>query len=74
MSTRLSTSLALAFYAMFHPLLAFAQQPSQQWQMPCPMWSGEWGFWWMGPIMFIALIAACATFFLLGRLSARRPS
>ena len=75
MKTKLSALLALAFYAVFQPLLAFAQQSQPpSWQMHCPMWSGELGFWWMGPLMFLFFVMAFAAVFFLGRLSARGRS
>lgn len=68
---------ALAALALFHPLLALAQQtpapPAPQyyapyWHGPGHMWGG--GFWWGGPLMMLGFIAVCILIvFLLSRRS-----
>lgn len=78
MVTRLSALSTLAFFALFHPLLAVAQQvqqptgPQQQpWNWPGPwhMWSGGWAFWWICPLIVLFIIVVCVAIFLLGRRS-----
>ena len=68
MKTKLSALLTLA---IFHPLLAFAQQSEQSpgpWNWPGPwhMWSGGWGFWWVFPLIMVFVIIACIAMLLLG--------
>ena len=75
MTTKLSAMLAPALFALFQPLLAFAQtqQPTgpQQplWNCPGPwhMWGGGGGFWWIFPMIMLFLIVLAI--FFLGRKS-----
>lgn len=74
MKTRLLTFLTLTFFALFQPLLAWAQQTAPQyppwgWHGQGHMWSGGGGFWWGGPLMLLGLIIFCILIFLLGRRS-----
>jgi putative membrane protein len=72
METKRSAFLTMAFFTLFHPLLAFAQQPTgpQQppWDWPGPwhMWSGGWGFWWIFPLFMLFMIIICVAIFFLG--------
>ena len=78
MKTRFAAFLPLALLALFHPVLALAQQtppsppPAPQYYMPYwhgsgHMWGGS-GFGWGGPLMMLAFIAVCIVIiFLLGR-------
>jgi putative membrane protein len=68
--------LPLVPLALFHPLLALAQQTQQsaepQYYMPywhghAHMWGG--GFWWGGPLMMLGFIVVCIIIFLLVRRS-----
>ena len=63
----------MAFFALLHPLLAFAQQPPSpqqplwDWPGPWHMWSGGWGFWWIFPLFMLLMIIICvAAIFFLG--------
>jgi len=76
MKTRFLAFLPLAFLALFHPMLALAQQTPQPaapqyypyWHGPGHMWGG--GFGWGGPLMMLGFIAVCIVIiFLLGRRS-----
>jgi putative membrane protein len=79
MTTRFLALLPLILFALFHPLLAFAQQTPQPaapeyympyWHGPGHMWSGGGGFWWGGPLLMLGFIAVCIVIiFLLGRRS-----
>jgi putative membrane protein len=72
MKTNLSAFSTLAFFALFHPLLALAQsqpgpqQPPRDWPGPWHMWSGGWGFWWIFPMIMVFMIIACVVMLLLG--------
>ena len=67
METKRSASLTVAFFALFHPLLAFAQQTQQPTSPQQPLWgwpgpwhmsSDGWGLWWIFPLfMFIICVA-----------------
>lgn len=70
METKRSALLALTCFTLFHPLLAFAQQPTSP-QYPPWEWSGPgghmwgWGFWWIFPLMMMFMIViGIAIFFL----------
>lgn len=72
METKRSASRTVAFFALIHPLLAFAQQtqqPSGDWPGPWHMWSGGWGFWWICPLFMLFMIIICGAIFLLGHRS-----
>lgn len=79
MISKLFAFLTPAFFALLHPLLAFAQQtqqPSPQqppwgWPGPWHMWSGGWGFWWIFPLFMLFMIVICAAIFFLGHRSGR---
>jgi len=72
MRTNLLASVTLAFFTVFHPLLALAQnqpgpqQPPWDWPGPWHMWSGHWGFWWVFPLIMVFMIIACVAMLLLG--------
>ena len=72
MRTNLLASVTLAFFTVFHPLLALAQnqpgpqQPPWDWSGPWHMWSGHWGFWWVFPLIMVFMIIACVAMLLLG--------
>jgi uncharacterized membrane protein len=79
MATKLTTFLAPAFFAVFYPLLAHAQQSQQpsgpqpppwNWPGPWHMWSGGWAFWWICLLIMLFVIIAGVAIFLLGRRSA----
>lgn len=71
MNVRLSGLVAAPLFALFQPLLAFAQQTQQptgpQWDGPVP-WHmmGGWGFWWIFPLFMLLMIAICFAVFCLG--------
>lgn len=77
MKTRFLAFLPPAFLALFHPVLAWAQQtpppatpPSYYmpyWHGPGHMWGDGGGFWWGGPLMLLGFIAVCLIIFLLVR-------
>ena len=79
MKNRFLAFLPLAFLALFHPVLALAQQTPQPTAPPpyyMPYWHGSghmWGgsgFGWGGPLMMLGFIALCIVIiFLLGRRS-----
>ncbi len=72
MKTKLSWFATLAFFALFHPLLALAQnqsgprQPPWDWPGPWHMWSSHWGFWWVFPLIMVFMVIACVAMLLLG--------
>lgn len=72
METKRSASLTVAFFALFHPLLALAQQTQQPTGPQQPPWgwpghwhlcSGGWGFWWIFPLFMLFMIIMCAAIF-----------
>lgn len=78
MSTKFSAFLTVGLFALFHSLLASAQQTQQPtgpqqppWGCPGPwhmhMWDGGWGFWWISPLIILLVIFVGAAIFLLGR-------
>jgi uncharacterized membrane protein len=78
MKTKRSAFLAVVFFALFHPLLAFAQQtqqptgprqPAWDWPGPWHMWSGGWGLWWIFPLFMLFMIIICVAVFFLGHRS-----
>lgn len=74
MKSKLVALSILTFFALFHPVLALAQQTDPQyppwgWHGHGHMWSGGWGFGWGGPLMLLGLIIACIVIFMLGRRS-----
>jgi uncharacterized membrane protein len=78
MKTKRSALLAVVFFALFHPLLAFAQQtqqptgprqPAWDWPGPWHMWSGGWGLWWIFPLFMLFMIIICVAVFFLGHRS-----
>jgi putative membrane protein len=78
MKTRLWAFLTLAFFALFHPLLAWAQQtpqpagpPQYPWGWPghWHMWGDGWGFSWLCPLIMLFIIIVCVAIFRLGRRS-----
>lgn len=74
MKTRLLAFLTLILFTLSHPLLALAQQTDPQyspwgWHGHGHMWSGGWGFWWVGPLMMLGFSIFCIVIFLLVRRS-----
>jgi putative membrane protein len=78
MIARFSVFLTLAFFALFHPLLALAQQSQQptdpqqppwNWPGPWHMWGGGWAFWWVFPLMMLFMIVVCIAVFMIGQRS-----
>jgi putative membrane protein len=77
MKTNLSAFLTLAYFALFHPLLALAQQnqpgpqqPPWDWPGHWHMWSGGfWGFWWIFPLIMLSMIVVCVAMFFVGHRS-----
>jgi putative membrane protein len=74
MKSKLSTFLTLAFFSLFHPVLAFAEQAQQppypyDWHGPGHMWGGGWGFWWIGPLVMLCFIILCVALFMFIRRS-----
>ena len=60
MNVRLSALVAPALFALFQPLLAFAQQPAgPQWDWPGPWHMMGWGFSWIFPLFMLLMIAIC---------------
>ncbi len=76
MKMKHSGLLSAAYFALFQPLLAIAQQtqqptgPQPYWNCPGPwhMWGGGWGFWWIFPMIMLLFLIVLAVFFL-----GRRP-
>jgi putative membrane protein len=71
MKTKLSAFLILFFFALLHPLLAFAQptgsqQPAWDWPGPWHMWGGGWGLWWIFPLLMFFMFIVCIAIFFLG--------
>jgi putative membrane protein len=63
---KLSTLSTLSLFALFHPLLALAQQqPEYYGPGPWHMWG--WGFGWMFPMFLLFAIVACIVMFAFGR-------
>jgi len=72
MKTKSWAFLTVAFFALLHPLLAFAQQnqqPPWDWPGPWHMWHGGWGFWWIFPLFMLFMILICVVIFFLGHRS-----
>ena len=68
MKTRLAAFSTLAFFALFYPLLALAQQqPDYYGPGPWHMWGGGWGFGWMFPMFMLFMILVCVAIFAFGR-------
>jgi len=70
MKTKCWASLTVAFFALFHPLLAFSQQTQQppwDWHGPWHMWG--WGFWWIFPLFMLFMLIICVAIFILGHRS-----
>jgi putative membrane protein len=65
METKRIASLALGFFALFSPLLVFAQPTGQPWDGPGPwhMWSS--GFWWIFPLLMLFMMVVCVAIFFL---------
>ena len=82
MAPNRSAFLTVAFVALFHPLLAFAQQaqpptgsqPPWGWPGPWHMWSGGWEFWWILPLFMLFMMLICIAMFFFGHTSRRAPS
>ena len=68
METKSTAFRTVAFFALFDPLLAFAQQPSWDCSGPWHMWSGGWGFWWIFPLFMMII---CIAIFFLGHSAGR---
>ena len=74
MAPNRSAFLTVAFVALFHPLLAFAQQaqpptgsqPPWGWPGPWHMWSGGWEFWWILPLFMLFMMLICIAMFFFG--------
>jgi putative membrane protein len=63
MKSKLGELVAFVF-ALCAPALASAQQ-EQYWPGPRHMWSGDWGFWWIFPLlMCFFMIVVCVGIFL----------
>ena len=77
METKRSAFLTVVFFALFHPLLALAQQPTgpQQppWDWPGPWHMWGWGFWWIFPLFMLFMMIICAAIFFLGHRSGSGP-
>jgi putative membrane protein len=72
MKTKRSAFLTVTLFALFHPLLALAQQTQQppwDWHGPGHMWGGGWGFWWIFPLFMLFMIIICVAIFFLGHRS-----
>jgi uncharacterized membrane protein len=73
METKRPALLTASSLALFHPLLALAQQtepqqPPWNWPGPWHMWGG-WGFWWVCPLFMLLMIGVCVLVFFLGHRS-----
>lgn len=78
MKTRFSAFLTASLFALFHPLLAVAQQAQQStipqqppwgWPGPWHMWGGGMGLWWVFPLFMLMMVIVCVAIFFLGHRS-----